>query len=106
MYNYCAFSGDPPAGTGNIIADSSAFIALDFGTARLSDYHLSPTSVCRDAGNSAGPPDLDDSTADMGVFGGQHPYIEGGIPDFPFAVNLEIPASVPLGRCVADLVPG
>jgi len=95
FYNYSAFSSAPPAGTGNIAADSTALVALNFGNARLSDYHLSATSVCRDSGNPAGAPDLDGSRSDRGIYGGQHPYVDGGVPDFPFAVGLEVPANVP-----------
>jgi hypothetical protein len=64
--------------------------------ARASDYHLAVGSNLIDAGNPGSLGDLDMTPADIGNYGGQHPYVDGGVPDYPFAVQLAVPYSAPL----------
>ncbi|MCB9391427.1 MAG: hypothetical protein H6506_02110 [Calditrichaeota bacterium] len=97
-YSYCSYSEasyPPPGGTG-VLADSSEFTNISYETIRSCDFHLPTGSVLSDAGNPASPFDLDGSAADIGIYGGQHPYVDGGVPDYPFAVQVEVPYSAPL----------
>ena len=72
------------------------FRSFQLADARGADYHLISGSMLTDAGNPSSPFDLDGSTADIGLYGGQHPYVDGGVPDYPFAVQVEVPYSAPL----------
>ncbi len=93
-FAYCASSYVLP-GIGNLLIDNTAFHSHLSYLPRQSDFHLSPNSLLIDAGNPISPPDRDGSRADIGIYGGQTPYDEFGIPDYPFVIELEIPASVP-----------
>ena len=93
--NYCASSGTVPSGIGNIPIVGGEFVNLVQSNPRQSDYHLTETSPLRDAGNPASPPDLDSTPADMGVYGGQIPYDEFGIPNYPFVLELSVSPVVP-----------
>ena len=97
-YSYCSYSEAlyPPPGGTSILADSSEIETLSFETIRACDFHLPVCSVLIDAGNPTSPFDLDGSAADIGIYGGQHPYVDGGVPDYPFAVQVEVPYSAPL----------
>lgn len=95
-YSYCAYSNQAPPGATHVAATPAAFVNLVLADARASDYHVAGGSVVQDAGNPMSPFDLDGSRADIGIYGGQHPYVDGGVPDYPFAVQVEVPYSAPL----------
>jgi hypothetical protein len=94
-YNYCACDGEAAQGIGNLVLSGTEFAYVPTGNPRRCDFHLSTGSELIDAGNPISPPDRDGSRADIGIYGGQNPYDPKGIPDFPFVIELEIPASVP-----------
>lgn len=95
-FSYCAYTNQAPPGATNIAATAVAFVNLNNYDPRASDYHVAGGSVIQNAGNPASPFDLDGTRADIGVYGGQHPYVDGGVPDYPFAVQVEVPYSAPL----------
>ncbi len=76
--------------------EGSNFVSYIQFNAQNSDYHLTGGSPLINAGNPSSPFDLDGSTADIGVYGGQHPYVKNGAPDYPFVIELEIPTSAPI----------
>jgi hypothetical protein len=97
-YSYCAGAITAPPGATNLVTTSAAFQNFVWNNPRTSDYHLSATSNLRDAGRPdslGGPPDLDSTRADIGIYGGQHPFVDGGIPDYPFMIRLDAPFTVP-----------
>jgi hypothetical protein len=95
-YSYCVHTNQAPPGATNFAATAAAFVNLLYNDARASNYHVASGSVIQNAGNPASPFDLDGSRADIGIYGGQHPYVDGGVPDYPFAVQVEVPYSAPL----------
>ena len=95
-YSYCAYNLTSPPGATHVLTTAAAFVNLVLMNARSSDYHLAAGSNLIDAGNPGSPDDLDGSPADIGIYGGQHPYVDGGVPDYPFAVQVEVPYSAPL----------
>lgn len=95
-WSHCAYNLTAPPGSTNILTNLTAFVNMILTDARASDYHLSASSSLIDAGNTGSPADLDGSPADVGIYGGQHPYVDGGVPDYPFAVQVEVPFSAPL----------
>ena len=97
-YFYCAGGPAVPPGSTNFVTTSVAFQNIVYGSPRASNYYLSATSNLRDAGRPdslGGPPDLDSTRADLGIYGGLHPYVDGGIPDYPFMIRLDAPITVP-----------
>ncbi len=94
-YSYCAGTALPP-GVGAVLTTIASVDSLNYDDPRFSDYHPSVGSNLIDAGNPGSPFDLDGSAADIGIYGGQHPYVEDGVPDYPFAVQVEVPYSAPL----------
>ncbi|MBM3324246.1 MAG: hypothetical protein FJY66_01110 [Calditrichaeota bacterium] len=98
--SYCAGSGVVPPGSNNIVCSTADFISLtSYANPRANDYHLSEGSVLRDAGNST-QFDLDGTRADIGIYGGMHPYVDGGVPDYPFVIDVDVPTSVPQSGAV------
>jgi hypothetical protein len=95
-WSYCASNFNLPPGATHLATTSAAFENLVLYNARNSDYHLAEGSNLIDAGNPGSLGDLDGSDADIGIYGGQHPYVDGGVPDYPFAVQLAVPYSAPL----------
>ena len=95
-YSYCASNGALPPGATHIACATTDFVNFYSTDARAADYHLAEVSVLRDAGSPGSPDDLDGSPADIGIYGGQNPYVDGGIPDYPFAVQVKVPYSAPL----------
>ncbi|MBK6910400.1 MAG: hypothetical protein IPH10_05640 [bacterium] len=95
-FSYCAHTNVAPPGATHIAATAAAFVNLNYSDARASDYHLASGSLLINAANPASPFDLDGSRADIGIYGGQHPYVDGGVPDYPFAVQVEVPYTAPL----------
>jgi hypothetical protein len=99
-FDYCGFTGAlPSSGTGNISTTTAAFVSLTSNDPRASDYHLSPSSNLRDAGDST-QFDLDSTRADIGIYGGMHPFVENGAPDYPFVLDVDVPTSVPQNGAV------
>ncbi len=97
-YYYCAGTSPTPPGATNFATTSAAFQNLVNNNPRTSNYYLSAASNLRDAGRPdslSGPPDLDSTRADIGIYGGLHPYVDGGIPDYPFMLRLDAPITVP-----------
>lgn len=76
--------------------DGSNFVNYIQFSPQSSDYHLVGGSSLINAGNPSSPFDLDASIADIGVYGGQHPYVKNGAPDYPFVIELEVPISAPI----------
>ena len=95
-YSYCAYTHTSPPGATHILTTPEAFQNLSLINARASNYHLAVGSNLIDAGNPGSLGDLDMTPADIGIYGGQHPYVDGGVPDYPFAVQLAVPYSAPL----------
>jgi hypothetical protein len=95
-YSYCAHTNTAPPGATHVAATAADFTNLIYSDARASNYHLATASLLRNAGNPGSPYDLDGTRADIGVYGGQHPYVDGGVPDYPFAVQVEVPYTAPL----------
>ncbi len=95
-YSYCASNGALPPGATHIACATTDFVNFYSTDARAADYHLAEVSVLRDAGSPGSPDDLDGSRADIGIYGGQNPYVDGGVPDYPFAVQVKVPYSAPL----------
>ncbi len=95
-YSYCGYSAVAPPGATHVATLAAHFVNFQYEDARGADYHLISSADLIDAGNPSSPFDLDGSTADIGMYGGQHPYVEGGVPDYPFAVQVEVPYSAPL----------
>jgi hypothetical protein len=94
-YLYCASNPNLPSGIGNISLSSADLVNYNFSDPRMGDYHLALSTVCRDAGNPNSPADLDGSRADIGIYGGMHPYVDDGIPPYPFAIGMDAPTWVP-----------
>jgi len=100
VLSYCAANGAAPPGTGNIVCSAADFVNLaSYTDPRSNDYHLSAGSVLRDAGDST-QFDLDSTRADIGVYGGMHPFVESGAPDYPFVLDVDVPTSVPQNGAV------
>jgi len=95
LVTYCATGGTAPAGEGNFTWTGTPFVNRVANAPLSSDYHLSSGSMLRDVGNPISPPDLDGSRADIGIYGGQTPFIAWGIPPIPFVLELEVPVTVP-----------
>ena len=77
-------------GTNGVTIPSNPFVNYDtalnyvIGT---TDLHLIGGSNLIDAGNP-GILDTDNSTSDIGVYGGPRPLIDNGVPNYPWAVNV------------------
>jgi hypothetical protein len=97
--SYSATPTPVPPGVGNILSDVNQLLHFIAGNPRESDYHLSPSSNLHDAGNPA-QYDLDSTRADIGIYGGLHPYVDGGVPDYPFVLDVDVPTSVPQSGAV------
>ena len=93
-YTYCAFSSNVPTGPGNISCGSADFVNLNLNNYRLSDYHLSDNSVLRNSGNPY-QFDLDSTRADIGIYGGMHPFVTNGAPCYPYVLKVDVPTFVP-----------
>lgn len=97
-FTYCASTGTPPPGIGNIpLTEGSGyynFVNRSGNNPHRSDYHLRPESAL----NHAGDPltfNHDSTRADIGIYGGQNPYVDKGTPVIPVVSQLEVPSSVP-----------
>ena len=99
-YRYCASTHQVPPGETNFNTTAAAFVNWSSSNARTSNFHLAEGSNLIDAGNPDSPTDRDGSPPDLGIFGGQHPYVEGGIPDYPFVVRLDVPYTAPLNGTI------
>ena len=95
-FSYCTANINIPPGPTSFLASDPAVVNLNYTDPRAADYHPAGGSNLIDTGNPGSPYDLDGSPADIGCYGGQHPYVDDGIPDYPFAVQVEVPYSAPL----------
>lgn len=91
---YSAFMSGA-SGEGNINAPLNSFVNYVENDARQSDYHLVAGSIMIDAGKPTSPPDQDGSRTDIGIYGGQTPFLDNGYPPFPIVTDLDVPSSVP-----------
>jgi hypothetical protein len=104
-FSYCGFQTNLQSGTGNILCSPTDFVNLNFSSPRTSNYHLSPTSVLRDAGNPT-VFDVDSTRSDIGIYGGLNPMVDNGTPAFPFVSELDVPMVVPQSGAVRFYVRG
>ena len=104
-FNYCGAYPNLPSGTGNIQCSTTDFVNLSLSDSRSSDYHLSTASVLRNAGNPA-QFDLDSTRADIGVYGGMHPFVANGAPCYPYVLDVDVPTFVPQSGAVRIYVRG
>ena len=104
-FNYCGSTPDLPSGTGNIQCSTTDFVNLSLDDPRSSDYHLSGGSALQDAGNPA-QFDLDSTRADIGVYGGMHPFVANGAPCYPYVLDVDVPTFVPQSGAVRIYVRG
>lgn len=99
-WSYNASSTIAPPGTDGILLAGDPFVNYDetanyiYGSSNL---HFNAGSPCIDAGNPA-ILDLDNSRSDMGIYGGPTPHVDGGAPNYPFAIDLTIPANMSAGQ--------
>jgi hypothetical protein len=90
-----------PTGTGDVSLTSSPFINYTSGLLQIctdatpSNLHLATGSPLIDAGDPGLPNDLDATTRDIGIYGGEEPMVDTGAPDFPFVTSLMVGTSVP-----------
>jgi hypothetical protein len=101
-WNYNASAGALPPGDNAILLTQNPFVNSSptnhyvFGT---SDLHLDPTNglPCINAGDP-NQHDLDGSRSDLGIYGGQSPFIDSGAPNYPFVSSFTVPPSVTVGQ--------
>jgi hypothetical protein len=100
VLSYCAAEDVAPPGTDNIVCSTGDFVNLaSYYDPRANDYHLSESSILRDAGNPT-QFDLDSTRADIAVYGGMHPFVENGAPAYPFVLDVDVPTAVPQNGAV------
>ncbi|MBK8129621.1 MAG: hypothetical protein IPK53_12225 [bacterium] len=63
----------------------------------VSNLHLVAGSPCINSGDPV-QLDFDGSRSDMGIYGGQTPFIDSGAPNYPFVQSLTVPPSVTVGN--------
>lgn len=76
--------------------------ATDYYQYGVSDLRLNTNTggnLCRDAGYPS-IEDLDSTRSDLGVYGGPKPFVDHGVPAFPFALTLTIDNLVEVGDSV------
>jgi hypothetical protein len=95
-FDYNASSGPAVPGTNGIALGANPFVNYD-GTANYvigtSDLHLVGGSGLINTGNP-GLTDIDGSRSDFGVYGGPHPLVDNGVPNYPWAVNIQLSPNV------------
>ena len=91
VVDYNASPASPAVpGTNGVTIPSNPFVNYDTALNYVigaSDLHLIGGSNLIDAGNP-GILDVDASVSDIGVYGGPRPLIDGGVPNYPWAVNV------------------
>ncbi|MBK6765189.1 MAG: hypothetical protein IPG71_02425 [bacterium] len=103
--DYCASTGSvPPIGSNFIQLANDPFVNYNetanyqFG---VSDLRLNTDpqggALCTDAGDP-NVLDLDGTRSDLGIYGGQTPYLDTGAPNYPFVQSLTVPSSVTVGN--------
>jgi hypothetical protein len=98
-WNYNASSVYPPPGSNAILLTSTPFLYYNlvdnyvYGTSNL---HLGNGCPCIDAGSPA-ILDLDGSRSDLGIYGGQTPFIDSGAPNYPYVQSLTVPPAITVG---------
>ncbi|MBK6765190.1 MAG: hypothetical protein IPG71_02430 [bacterium] len=100
--DYCSSTGTvPPIGTNFIQLANDPFVNYDetanyqFG---VSNLHLDPVNgvACINAGDP-NVLDLDGSRSDLGIYGGQTPFVDSGAPNYPYVQSLTVPGAVTFG---------
>lgn len=95
----------PPNFTNNInLGSNNPFVsyATDYYQYGTSNLHLNAGTgglLCVDAGYPS-IDDLDSTRSDLGIYGGPKPFVDHGIPAFPFAISLNIDNLVEVGDSV------
>jgi hypothetical protein len=109
VFEYSASGNGAPAFpasfTNNIsLGGNNPFVTYDntFYTYPASNLHLNALTgglQCTDTGYPS-ILDLDSTASDLGVYGGPKPFVDHGIPAFPFALSLNIDNLVEVGDSV------
>jgi len=108
-FEYNASSDVAPPGVGGVLLTANPFVdydpAADWDDA--DDLRLDPTlgAPCVDSGQPA-LLDLDGSRSDMGLYGGPRPFVDGGVPSFPFVLTLDVPGAITVGDPLPIEAPG
>lgn len=71
----------------------------EYGVSNLRLNNSTGGNLCRDAGYPS-ILDLDSTAADLGVYGGPKPFVDHGVPAYPFALTLNIDNLVEVGDSV------
>jgi hypothetical protein len=101
-WEYNASSGAVPPGTNAILLTQNPFVNYDVNQNYqwgITDLHLDPVNglPCIDAGVPA-ILDLDGSQSDLGIYGGQSPFLDTGAPNYPYVQSLTVPSAVTVGN--------
>lgn len=95
-FDYNASSGPAVPGTNGVVIAGNPFVNYD-GTANYvigtSDLHLIGGSNLINTGNP-GLTDIDGSRSDFGVYGGPRALVDNGVPNYPWAVNIQLSPNV------------
>jgi hypothetical protein len=110
VFEYTASGAGAPAWPSNFahnidLGSNNPFVSYDnagYYEYGVSNLHLNTNTggnLCRDAGYPS-IQDLDSSAADLGVYGGPKPFVDHGVPAYPFALTLTIDNLVEVGDSV------
>ncbi len=109
VFEYSAAGSDAPAWPANFtnninLGGNNPFVnyATDYYEYGVSNLHLNALTgglMCVDAGYPT-ILDLDSTASDLGIYGGPKPFVDHGVPAFPFAVSLNIDNLVEVGDSV------
>lgn len=109
VFEYTAAGGGAPAFPSNFtnninLGSNNPFVnyATDYYQYGVSNLHLNGSTgglQCVDAGYPS-LLDLDSSPSDLGIYGGPKPFVDHGLPAFPFAITLNIDNLVEVGDSV------
>jgi hypothetical protein len=100
-WSYNSSSILTPPGTNGLLLVGDPFVNYDetanyiYGSSNL---HLPVGSPCINAGDPAILDFLDGSRSDMGAYGGPTPHVDGGAPNYPFTIQLDVPQSMFSGQ--------
>lgn len=100
-FDYNASSSVLPPGENAILLDVTPFVNYDlsanffFGVSDLSLDEFGGAN-CIDAGSPA-ILDLDGSPSDLGIYGGPTPFVDNGVANYPYVVNMTVPGAISVG---------
>ncbi len=101
VMDYCASENAPPAGaTNHVTLSANPFESYNRTTnyvLGVSDVHPAAGSVLIDAGHPS-MLDLNGTRSDVGMYGGLVPFVDGGVPAYPFVTSLSVPPAVAVGE--------